>query len=147
MYQEGDLVEIPLPSGRIAVGLILHVSKYFKHAVGFIVFGIQGTKLNDIVIPDDSGIYLSKTFLGPLYTHIDNLKTTGWKVIAHQPVSEAKRQLTRRQVGGGIYVADEYLGSADELGESSLKPMLSMGMPVIYAEIESAFGGSKMPAP
>jgi hypothetical protein len=83
------------------------------------------------------------TVLGPLYTHIDAINHYGWRVIAHQPVSEAKRQLTRRQVGGGIYVGDEYLGSAEELGEPNVKPMRTMGMPVVYREIEKAFGEGK----
>ncbi len=140
MYREGDIVEIPLPDGRNAVGWILHVSQHFKDAVGFVVFGIKGQVREDVVFLEDSDIPSSMTVLGPLYTHIDAIKHYGWKVIAHHSVSEAKRQLTRRQVGGGVYVADEYLGSAEQLGEANLKPMLAMGMPVVYREIEKAFG-------
>ena len=140
MYQEGDVVEIPLPDGRIAIGWVLHISQHFKDAVGFIVFGIKGQIREDVVFRGDSYVASSMTVLGPLYTHIDALKHYGWKVFAHQPVSDAKRQLTRRQVGGGVYVADDYLGSADELGEPCLKPMLAMGIPVVYGKIEEAFG-------
>jgi hypothetical protein len=139
MFQEGDIVEIPLPDGRIATGWILHISRRFKDAVGFVVFGIQGQVRDDIVFDRDSGRPLSMSVLGPLYTHIAALEYYGWRVSAHQPISDATRQLTRRHVGGGVYVADEFLGSAEELGEPDLRPMLVMGMPVVYDEIDRAF--------
>ena len=129
-FREGDIVQIPLPDGRVATGWILHLSKRFKDAVGFIVFGIEDQVAHDVVYNFSTGDPISMKVLGPLYTHGDNMSISGWKVFAHQPVSEAKRQLTRRQVGGGVYVADDYLGSAVELGEPGLKPMLAMGMPV-----------------
>jgi hypothetical protein len=140
MFQEGDIVEIPLPDGRTATGWILHISQRFKDAVGFVVFGIKGQVSDDVVFDRNTGNPLSMPVLGPLYTHIDAIKHYGWTVFTHQPISDAKRQLTRRQVGGDVYVADEYLGSAEELGETGLKPMLAMGMPVVYGEIEKAFG-------
>jgi hypothetical protein len=140
MYREGDIVEIPLPDGRTAIGWILHISKHFKSAVGFIVFGIKGQICDHLTFCQDSEVPSSMRVLGPFYTHIDALKHYGWTVFGHQPISESKRQMTRRQVGGGVYVGDDYLGAAGELGEPNLKPMLAMGMPVIYAEIEKAFG-------
>ncbi len=140
MYREGDIVQIPLPDGRKAVGWILHISQRFKDAVGFVVFGIEGQVREDVVFLGNSEFPSSMAVLGPLYTNVDAVKHYGWKVVAHQPVSETKRELARRQVGGGVYVADEYLGSAEQLGEGNLKPMLAMGMPVVYREIEQAFG-------
>ena len=139
MFQEGDIVEIPLPDGKTAIGWILHVSTHFKDAVGFVVFGIKGQAGQDVVYASDTGEPLSMKVLGPLYTHIDNLTLSNWRVFAHQPISESKRQWTRRQVGGGVYVGDDFLGSATELGEADLKPMRTMGMPVVYREIEKAF--------
>lgn len=138
MFQEGDIVEIPLPDGRMAIGWILHISQHFKNAVGFVVFGIKGHE-SDIRYDPESGRAASAKVLGPLYTHINALEHYGWKSIAHQPVSESKRLLTKREVGGGVYVADKYIGSLEEVGEPDIKPMLAMGMPVIYTEIAKAF--------
>jgi hypothetical protein len=135
MFREGDIVEIPLPDGRTAMGWILHVSQRFKDTVGFIVFGIKGRLREDYVEGSNK-----LRVLGPLYTHIDNLTIDGWKTILHQPISESKRTLTKREVGGNVYVADDYIGSVEELGEQNLEPMLVMGMPVVYMEIEKAFG-------
>jgi hypothetical protein len=47
---------------------------------------------------------------------------------------------TKREVAGGVYVADEYIGSAEELGEQGLPRMLFYGMVAVYNEIEKAFG-------
>ncbi|MFM8289143.1 MAG: hypothetical protein ACKOGA_20825 [Planctomycetaceae bacterium] len=138
-------MEIPLPDGRIAIGWLIHISEHFKDAVGFIVFGIKGQVREDIISNCDTGIPSSMTVMGPLYTHIDALGHYGWRAFAHQPVSDENRQLTKRQVGSGVYVADEYLGSAEELGEPNLRPMLAMGMPVVYTEIERAFGTFRSP--
>ena len=78
--------------------------------------------------------------LGPLYTNIEAIKHYGWKTIQHQPLSESKRLLTKREVAGGVYIADEYIGSIEDLGEHNLPRMLVYGMTALYNEIENAFG-------
>jgi hypothetical protein len=70
MIQEGDIVEIPLLDGRIAIGRILHLSKHFKDAVGFIVFGIKGEVRNDVVVDHSTGDPKAIAVLGPLYTNL-----------------------------------------------------------------------------
>jgi hypothetical protein len=139
MFEEGDIVEIPLPDGRTAIGWILHISKHFKNAVGFIVFGIKGQINDDIIIDSANDRPVSIKVLGPLYTHKDAIKEYGWKSFSYQPVSDSKRSLTKRKVGGDVYICDECIGSVDEVGDPGLRPMLAMGMPVVYREIEKAF--------
>jgi len=140
MFQEGDIVEIPLSRNRTAIGWILHISQTFKGAVGFVVFGIKGHMRDDVIYEFGVGRPTSAKVLGPLYTHIDALKHYGWKTFAHQALSDSKRLLTKRTVGGGVYVGDEYIGSIEEVDGSDVKPMLAMGMPVVHEEIERAFG-------
>ncbi|MEQ8846224.1 hypothetical protein [Botrimarina sp.] len=139
MFQEGDIVEIPLPDGRTAIGWILHLSERFKHAVGFVVFGVRGRQSDRVVYDPDTGTPLSTRVLGPLYTHEENIELSGWIKLAHQPLSQRGRLLTKREVGGGVFIGDDYIGTVEEVGDSNVKPMLSMGMPVIYSEIENAF--------
>lgn len=138
--QEGDIVEIPLPDGRTAIAWILHISQHFKDSVGFVVFGIKGQVSEDAVYDLATGHPVSMKVLGPLYTHMDTIKHYGWKALAHQPISESRRQWTKREVNGGVYVGDKYIGSIEEVGDANVKSMLAMGMPVIYSEIEKAFG-------
>jgi hypothetical protein len=142
MFQEGDIVEIPLPDGRSAVGWILHISERFKDAVGFIVFGVKGQIRNEDVMMNPK-----LDVLGPLYTHIDAIKHYGWNPIAHQTISESTRMLTKRRVGGDVYLGDDCLGSVEKLDGYNLKPMRAMGMPLIYNEIERAFGNEGKTVP
>jgi hypothetical protein len=134
MFREGDIVEIPLPGGRAAIGWILHLSRHFKDAVGFIVFGIKGELRHDYV--EESR---SLKVLGPLYTNVDAIKHYGWQTIQHQPISEEKRLLTKRTVGGDVYVADDYIGPVEQHGGDNLPAMLLYGMVAVYKEIEAAF--------
>lgn len=134
MIREGDIVEIPLPDGRVAVGWILHVSTRFAGAVGFVVFGIKGVLREDFVVASRN-----LSVLGVLYTNIAAVAHYGWKVIAHQPLTDAKRALTKRRVGGDVYVADDYIGPVEGHSTDDLKPMLLYGMAAVYNEIEAAF--------
>ena len=143
MFKEGDIVRIPLPDGRNATALILHMSTLFKDGVGFIVFGIEGNKGMDVVYNVESTAPVSMSVLGPLYTHVSNLSNYNCSVISHQPLSDRLRALTRRLVGGGVYVGDDYLGRAEDLGDNNVKQMLFCGMPAVYAIIENAFGAEK----
>jgi hypothetical protein len=140
MFREGDVVEIPLPSGRATIGWILHISQRFRDAVGFIVFGIKG-HLGNANFDQRPSLDVR----GPLYSHIDAIHHYGWKTIAHQPVSESKRLLTKRRVDGGVYVGDDHLGSVDGLDASNVPPMLALGMPLVHKEIEKAFGSRELP--
>ena len=140
MFKEGDIVEIPLPDGRMAIGWILHISRRFKNAVGFVVFGIKGQLRVDAVSEFRSSRPEGMKVLGPLYTHMDALKHYRWRTFAHQAVSHDKRMLTKLNVGGNVYVADDYLGPIKKVDDPTVRPMLAMGMPVIYSEIEKAFG-------
>ena len=139
MYKEGDIVEIPLPDKRTAIGWIIHVSQHFKNAVGFIVFGFKGQVRNDVVSLFCTDHSESIKILGPLYTHMKAIEHYGWNSISNKPIPDSVLMLTKREVGRGVYVGDTYLGALEEF-EDQIKPMLTMGMPVVYSEIESAFG-------
>ncbi len=111
MIKEGDILRIPLPDGRYATGWILHISKRTINAAGFIVFGIEGQQAVDVKYDTIADRPLTMKVLGPFYTHIDNFELSGCSVLAHQPISEIKRQLTKRLVGGGVYVGDEFIAT------------------------------------
>jgi hypothetical protein len=140
MFHEGDIVEIPLPDGRTAIGWIIHISEHFKDAVGLLVFGVKGQVREDAVFDQKTGDPSTMKVLGPLYTNIHAIKHYGWKTIQNQPLSESKRLLTKREVAGGVYIGDQYIGSVDELGERNLPRMLVYGMAALCNEIENAFG-------
>jgi hypothetical protein len=139
MVAEGDIVEIPLPKGRTAIGWVLHVSERFKDALGFVVFGIKGTQCAHVNFDPLDGRPIHTKVFGPLYTHAKNPHLSGWRIIGNQPISDSARLLTKREVGGNVYIGDQCIGTIEDLGQTALKPMLAMGMPIIYEEIERAF--------
>jgi hypothetical protein len=131
MFREGDIVEIPLPSGNNAIGRILHLSTHFKNAIGFVVYGLKDQfDLGTLSLATPS------TLLGPLYTHTKAAEHYGWKIVGHQPLIDEERLMTKRNVGECVYVADDYLGTIDELWEHESPKMLLMGMPVVWSEVE-----------
>ena len=135
MFDEGDMFEIPLPDGQTAIGWILHISKRTKDAVGFVVFGIKGKFRDDYL---DAIRRLD--VLGPFYTHIANLADYDCKRLAHFPVSESHRMLTKRRVGDGLYVGDDYIGPVKGEEMNLVRPMQLMGMPLVFDAIVKAFG-------
>ena len=139
MFKEGDIVEIPLPDHRIALGRILHISQRTQGAVGFVVLGIKGQVRLDAKIDATTGNPTKLKVLGPLYTSIDAIEHYQWKAVEHIPLNERDRLLTKRRIGDFIYVKDDFIGSVDELGEQNLKPMLLYGMVAVYQAIQQAF--------
>lgn len=140
MIQEGDIVEIPMPDERIAIGRILHISQRTQGAVGFVVLGIKGQVREDVVMNPAIGNPANIRVLGPLYTDIDAIQHYGWDVVEHVPINDGDRLLTKRRVADGVYVGDEFIGTVDELNEHNLKPMRLYGMVAVYNAIEKAYG-------
>jgi hypothetical protein len=146
VFQEGDFVEIPLPDGRTAIAQILVISNYFKNMVGFLVFGIKGD-VDSSRDTDES----AAPGLGPLYTNINAAKDYGWTTVGNRPLTEEDRLRTKVLVGGAVFIGDKWIGSVNsrEAHELGLKTLLASGMPVVYKDIERAFGASSpdMPKP
>ena len=136
---EGDIIEMPLPDGRVALCWILHESHRFKDAVGFIVFGIKGQTAAGVLRDAESGRPLSMPVLGPLYTHKDAFAHYECVKVGHQPLTPSHRNLTKRIVGGGVYVGDDYIGSTEEVDVTGGKHQLIGGLPAIYKDIEKAY--------
>ena len=135
-FAQGDIVEFALPDGRIVQAWILHISNSarFRNAFGFVVLGLKSSLHIDLSKAD----LLSLPFLGPFYSYIEAAEDDHWKAIAHQVVSPAAWQLTRRSWGEEEYLGDECLGLASRDG--SLRNMLPSGMLYVYNGLKKAFG-------
>ena len=135
MLQEGDIIEIPLPNGKTALGWLLYTSSVFKNVVGLVIFGLVGESRRAAY--EAAG---ALDVLGPLYTNSAALQPYGCRVVGHQAVTPDRKLLTKRLVGGGVYVGDDYIGSPKETGDPDLHEMKVMGMPVLLERIRQAFG-------
>jgi hypothetical protein len=135
MIRQGDIVEIPLPDGRSALGWIVLVSQRFKDCVGFVILGVDGRFLS-------SEIQLNGhiCMLGPYYTHIMNLNDLKCRILDHVPPSDRQKEvITTRLVGGGIYVGDEFTRPAESRELGRLRKMLTLGMSSIVGEVNQVF--------
>ncbi len=143
MFKEGDIVEIPLRDGRTAFGWILHVSQYFKWAMGFIVLEV----CNDSTKPSDlEALCTNLEKLPPsglLYTASQAATYYRWHVVSSCAISDAAVRLTKRLIGGDVYVGDTRVGQASALDEATLKPMVVSGMIALYAKIEMIYPASQ----
>lgn len=104
--------------------------------MGFIVLGIQGKHFESSQI----GSTATLTGFGPLYTNIRALEPAGWKPVAFIPLEERHQELTRRNVGGEIFVGDDSVGLPEDIDQAELIPdMLVMGIEALQTEIVRAF--------
>jgi hypothetical protein len=127
-FKAGDIVEIPLPSGKVAIGWIVYVSNYFKSIIGLIGYGFKGMDLNRI------GVVLPAT--PPIYTAIEAAKHYQWAAVGRKPVDEAALLTTERIVGGEVFVGDQCVRSATDEDRERLHKMLVKGMPLVHEELE-----------
>ena len=130
-FREGDIVEIPLPSGRVAIGWIVYTSGYFKNLIGVLACGCKGIDIDHI---DDT---LNKFV--PIYTSATAAKHYHWSVIGCKSISKAVSQVTTRIVGGEVFVADTCIRLATDEDRKTLHKMLTKGMPLVYEELEQLF--------
>lgn len=136
MFRIGDLVEIPLPDGRSAIGWIIYISRHFKDCVGFMVLGIKGVQVETSQL----GSTVTLKGFGPLYTNIRALAPAGWTTVASIPLEHRHRDLTRRNVAGEIYVGDENIGFSEDLDPLQRVPdMLVMGIEAVQKKILQVF--------
>lgn len=142
MLKEGDIVEIPLRDGRTAYGWILHVSRYFSGTMGFVVLKVcRDSKPGDL-----KTLCMNLKEVPPpglLYTGTKAAKYYKWQAISSCAVKDDDMLLTKRLVGGDVYVGDIRVGAASALELATLKPMMVSGMIAFYTKIESIYPVSK----
>lgn len=135
MIRQGDILQIPLPDGRLAHGWVVLVSQYFKDTVGFVVFGVDGKLLDvDIMLTRKTRV------LGTYYTHSENFDAYNCKIVDRAIVSTAEfAMLTTRICAGGVWIGDEYIRPASRNDYTHLKEMTWIGMPNVFKLVEDAF--------
>ena len=117
---EGSLVTIPAEGG-VGVAKVIFLSEYFAETICLKIYKKR--------IPDAASISVDD-FSGPFdvfYTSLDGLKRKRWSIVAHEPVLDNERALTRRTSGGEIWVEDTHLGLARDADLAALPKMLVYG--------------------
>ena len=109
----GDIVAVPITSNAVAVGIILHVSKYFKGAVMLGFYKQLFTSIEDVNIADISGDFIWT----PSYTGRREITDGTWKVVANSPQLLAIADIPLLRAAYDLFFKDQILRklSGDEL--------------------------------
>jgi hypothetical protein len=123
----GDVIAIPV-AGQFGLAKVIYCSEYFKDVVLIRLFKVTYPSLDVEVVPDfnsDADLY---------YTGADPVRKGLWKKVGFQAVSEAEKLMSKRIVGGDVWVADKHIGPASEQELATLPAMRTFG----YRLIEKA---------
>ncbi len=108
--REGDVLLFSLEANKYIRAKILFASQIF---VNVILLGVYETIIDVKEIPKN----LPNSYLKTIYTSKKGITKFGWEKIGNIPVSESDKALSERNIGGDIYIEDEFIrveGEADE---------------------------------
>lgn len=103
----GEIYAIP-GGGKFAFGKVVYLSEYFKEVM--LVRFFEKAYASPERAPDELDVLPSRAF----FTGIDSIKKGGWKLVATSWVSEAEKTMSRRIVGGDVWVGDDHIGPASD---------------------------------
>ncbi len=90
-YQEGDLLEIPLPDGRVALGWLLQVFRQPKDLASFVILGIQGDAYLEEVLSEELDRQWPSKMLDPFCTTVANFEQLQCTPCTHHAVPQTKQ--------------------------------------------------------
>jgi hypothetical protein len=111
----------------------VYLSTHFKNAIGFTVYGVK----RQLDSTDIDSMLVNHSVV--LYTNVIAAVHYGWRVLVHGEITEQDRLLTKRIVGGEVWIGDKRLREASSKEDNELPRMLVGGMPVVYRQIARAF--------
>jgi hypothetical protein len=123
----GDVILIPA-ADHFGLAKVIYCSEYFKDVVLIRLFKVVYSSANIEALPNadaEADLY---------YTSADPVRKGLWKKVGVQTVSEAERMMSKRIVGGDVWIEDKHIGSASEHDLATLPSMRNFG----YRLIEKA---------
>lgn len=104
--REGDLVWVPVVEGQFAVGIVLHVSRYFRQSmlVGF--FPALFARPEEV----DVGALAEPFVETPNYVSTLAVRDGGWSVIGHSQELLARSTVPVLRVVATLYYKDDVVG-------------------------------------
>jgi hypothetical protein len=126
---DGDIFGMPLTDGTEALCRVLFKSQYFRNVI---LVGVYGRASGHDPI---SQIRAKKDPLVQIYASCESLDLGQWRYLGNAPVSDGERQLSKRVVGGEIWLRDEHLGPVGD-NSQSLPQMDVYGDRVLQRKVE-----------
>lgn len=123
-FKVGSIFAIP-GGDQFGLAKVIYISDYFKDVFLIKLFqhkfdSIEAINLNDKL--EQFTLY---------YAAKDALKKGEWQFLGEEPVSDTEKALSKRIVGGGIWVEDNFLGDATDKDYETLSPMGIYGWKLI----------------
>lgn len=123
----GDLIAIPV-GDKFGFAKVIYASEYFKDVILLRLFkGLSDAEASQN-FPD------SRAPAALYYTSSDPIKKGRWKRVGQQEVSLEEKAMSKRLVGGTVWIEDVHIGPASDEDMSTLPKMLTYG----YRLIEKA---------
>ena len=120
--KSGDIILIPVDEDRCAVAKIIYLSKYFKDVILLRTYPlVVSFSVGTIELPKN----LVKELL--IYTGNQKIKMEKWKKIDNIPVTEPETKMSKRIVGGDVWIEDECMRTATDQDCKNLERMLVSG--------------------
>jgi Immunity protein 26 len=127
-FKVGSIFAIP-GGDQFGLAKVIYISDYFKDVFLIKLFqhkfdSIEAINLNDKL--EQFTLY---------YAAKDALKKGEWQFLGEEAVSETEKALSKRIVGGGIWVEDNFLGDATDKDYETLSPMDVYGWKLIQKAV------------
>jgi CBS domain-containing protein len=128
--KSGDILLIPVNGERCAVAKIIYVSRHFKNVILLNVYPLVVSVQEMPELPIDAPHDLL------IYTAIDKIQKEEWKKIDNIPVTNKENLMSKRIVGGEVWIEDNYIGYATEEDCKTLKQMNVAGTKLAEEKIK-----------
>ena len=126
--KNGSIFAIPC-SNQFGLAKVIYISEYFKDVFLIKLFqhkfdSVEAINLNDKF--DQFTLY---------YAAKEALKKGEWQFLGEEAVSDTEKALSKRIVGGGVWVEDNYLGDATDKDYETLNSMGIYGWKLIQKAV------------
>lgn len=111
VVKEGDVFSLPIQETVSALCRVAFVSQYFKEVMLITVHGF--------VAQDDDPVEKSRTPVrAQFYCSSASLQRGMWRYLASTPVTKEDNELSRRVVGGDVWIGDQHLGQPTQTADN-----------------------------
>ena len=117
---EGDVVAIPAGS-MVGLAKVVFMSRYFKDTI---LLKLMSERFPSVEAAQTADLQGSHELI---YTGVVPIRKGRWTIIAHQPVSDQERTMSKRTSGGEVWLEDVHLGPASDTDLATLPKMLVYG--------------------
>lgn len=124
--KEGDFYIVPTNEETSILCRVLYKSNYFKHVALVVSYGVYNEKQS---LSEQSPVS------SPLYTTVQPKNIATWQFLENTLISETELLLSKRIVGGEVWLGDECLGTPTKQEEKILQQMEVYGDRIFLNEI------------